>query len=463
MATESEAFAASSVQNAANIANTLIKRGITPKPAYNITQEDIDELKYHSKEQTNERLYQVSPRSAHTFYDNKALTDRGDITSIRLLNSNNLLQGKNNTDSRYNNSLTGDFSAYTDLIGLSNNSRGYDRFLLTDFNVAYSEKTQIMTTFGDNEVVYYFGKNPVIMNLSGLVLDSLTNNWFGNFINLYQTFLRGTQLAKNFEMLEIVLPNMRVIGSILSLSHQQNSARDTDIPFSMQFYAKEILMIPQPTLGVYGYTQQPLSSHGIFNGGNRQSQGAGLPQLGTGNTSKVGTTGGFAEPTWLSNPGSITAASNNLQFGADWFRNNITSPVVSVIATLTKIIQIVSKDITSIVLAFTNPLNAILSDIMNVAVQSTAVANLIEANVGDIARNIGTVSINLRNTISSLKNTAGVITRLPQSVSDAFKNNVHHGRIGSSAAVLSSGKKNITKVAVLNSGAPYSIQNSFTI
>ena len=31
-----------------------------------------------------------------------------------------------------------------------------------------------MTTFGDNEVVYYFGKNPVVINIQGMLIDSLT-------------------------------------------------------------------------------------------------------------------------------------------------------------------------------------------------------------------------------------------------------------------------------------------------
>ena len=202
------------------------------------------------------------------------------------------MEGLGNTYKRFKSSKIPDEDTYLDLIGITNKQRGYDRFLLTDFNVSYSEKTQIMTTFGDNEVVYYFGKNPVIINLSGVLVDSLTNDWFGNFINLYNNFLRGTQLARNFEMLQLVLPNMTIVGSILSLSHQQTSTRDTDIPFSMQFYAKQIMMLPQPTLGIYGYSQQPLSGAGIFTTANRQSQGASLPYLGTGKTPAT-TTGGF--------------------------------------------------------------------------------------------------------------------------------------------------------------------------
>ena len=174
MATEADAWTASSVQNASNTANQIIKTGRRPKPAYNISQGDIDALIDNSKQQTGERLYQVSPRSNHAYYDNNSITERGDIASIKLINSNNSLEGLSNTSKRFDSSKIPDKSIYNDLIGISNKQRGYDRFLLTDFSVSYSEKTQIMTTFGDNEVVYYFGKNPVIINLSGVLVDSCT-------------------------------------------------------------------------------------------------------------------------------------------------------------------------------------------------------------------------------------------------------------------------------------------------
>lgn len=436
----------------------------------------LTQAKKDVKAQANERLYQVSPRNSSAYYNGDSQTQRGDTASIRLLNSNNMLEGRKNTSNRFN-AIAGnvnDSTVFNDLIGIGGgNGTGYDRFILSDFSVSYSEKVQIMTTFGDNEVVYYFGKNPVVMNFSGMLIDSLTNNWFGNFINLYQTFLRGTQLAKNFEMLEIVLPNMKIIGSIIALSHQQNSSRDTDIPFSFQFYAKQIIMLPQPVIGQYGYEGSIQKGTGIFSTPSisRSTQGASASSGSSPSTVSIngsvynvsGSTGGFTEPGWMSNSGSLTGIGGTLATDYKWFRNNLVSPAVSVIASLTKVVQIVSKDISKIVSSFTNPLNSVLSDVMNISIQVTSVAVLVENSVSDISKNIGTVSTNLRNTLASLKSTAGVVSRLPESVSDIFKRNVHHGRIGSSSAVLSSGSSSTTKAAVLNSGIPHTAQNSFTI
>ena len=407
---------------------------------------------------TSERLYVVEPRSAQGVYNGNSITDRGPTASIKLINSNNTLQAilADNARMKEGNINADDFLILTGRSLLTNSNVGYNRFLLTSCDVAYSEKTQIMTTFGDNEVVYYFGKNPVVMNLQGMLIDSLTNDWFCSFIKLYQTFLRGTQLAKNFEMIELVLPNMSVIGSIISLSSHQDSARDTDIPFSMQFYAKEIKMLPQLTMGPTAINN---SVTAIFSNPDRSSQGASLP-------AKTATTtnNGFTEPAWLSNPGVISNITSTINTGYTWFRNNIVSPVVSVIASLTRIIQVISKDISNIVSSFTTPLNAILSDVMSISVQANSVAIIIENAATNIGHLLSEPRVNLRNTLASLKHTAGVISRLPEDVSTNFKKNYHVGKIGSNAAILFSGKNGTTsKTAVLSSGSNYTAQNSFLI
>lgn len=441
-----------------NLINSQIKSGIIPTVVdvfgNPINSSSVNSAVKDSNAATSERLYIVEPRSAQGLYNHNSLTDRGPTASIKLISTGNLLGGLSSDTRRFLGDVN--YADYNALFAKVNTSSVYDRFILTACDVTYSEKTQIMTTFGDNEVVYYFGKNPVIMNLQGILIDSLTNDWFGSFVKIYQTFLRGTQLAKNFEMLELVLPNMKVTGSIISLSSHQDSARDTDIPFSMQFYAKEIKMLPQPILQSAASNSSATS---IFFNPDRFSQGAGLPPQTTAITNN-----GFTEPTWLSNPGVISNITNTIYTGYAFFRNNIISPVVSVIASLTRIIQVISKDISSIVSSFTIPLNAILSDVMSISLQANAIAITIENTAADLEYLIGSTSMNLRSTLTSLKNTAGVICRLPEDVSSIFKRKYHRGRIGTGAAILHSGRNGtVSKSAILSSGSPYTAQNSFTI
>lgn len=396
-----------------------------------------------------ERLYTIQSRAAAAIYKEGTsgyISDRGDIASIKVISTNNILGGEDST-SRSNN---GDVEVgdYQDLFSTEFSSGPYNRFLLTAVDVSYSEKTQIVTTFGDNEVVYYFGKNPVIMTIQGVLIDSLFADWFTNFVKNYQTFMRGTKLAQNFEMLELLLPNMRVVGSIISLSHHQDSARDTDIPFSIQFYAKSIEMLPALLSG--GVASTNSGANLIFTNPTR----SGLPANTGGSSNR-----GYSEPDWIKN-----INSNSVSTGYDIFSKNISSPIVSTLAGISKIVITTNSDLTKIVSSFTNPVNSVLRDITNIAVKATAVANLVTSSVAGVSNTLSAPGINLKNTLSALKNTAGVISRLPEDVSTSFKRNYMNGNIKSKAAILSSGKNGSTsKAAVLTSGRPYTVNNSFIV
>ena len=412
----------------------------------------------------SERLYINEPRSASEMYGGNPHNKRGPVASIRLIGANNPLQSASgNTDIRNSSISTSLLSntTYQKLIqktsaigkneGIGN---AFDHFLLEYIDVQYSEKTQIMTTFGDQEVVYYFGKNPVVVAIQGLVVDTLQNNWFVEFITLYNTFLRGTQLAKNFEMLELVLPNMSIVGSIISLGYQQSANRDMEIPFSMQFYAKEMIMLPQP--GLLGIpSNQFIEAGGVFNT-TTKSSAASIEA-----NKNPSITGSFTEPDWLKH---MSESSDGITASANKFFNNANSPVVSTLASLTKTISNISNNAEKLTSSFTNPLNALLSGITSISTQATGIANLITNASGKIGQLLSQPKTNLKNTLSALKKTAGTITRLPQSVSQAFQSNVHSGKINGTAAILSSGKKlPVHKAAAISSGKPYTPQISFNV
>lgn len=415
------------------------------------------------KAMAQERLYQVSPRSSLPWYNDPSqiYSDRGPIASIRVISTGNLLGGLSKEARAAGRGNQNNAVSLQDLNDLYADSAKFNRFLLTSINVSYSEKAQIQTTFGDNQVIYFFGKNPVIMNIQGVLIDSLFAPWFTSFINIYDSFLRGTKLAQNFEMIELVLPNMKVAGSILSLSYNQDASRDTDIPFSMQFYAKAIEMLP-----VTGDPNNPIPTKSvIFSGVPSQTL-----QVGKGVPTPATTTGGFSEPSW------IKSAAGTVSSGYSWFSNNITSPVVKVIGSLTKTVAGLTGTAEGIINQFTQPLNTVLSDITSIAVQATAIANILTSRAQDIGSLLATPGINLKTTLSSLKSTSGIISRLPQDVSSKFKNSFHTGYIPSNAAILFSSRtqssgaslsassgNSTSKTAVLSSGTPYSISSSFKI
>lgn len=415
---------------------------------------------YSPESMTGERLYTVMPRSTVESFNSSGTpqytSNRGKVASLRLLTSNREVSLKDREGKRVN--------IDRDLQTLLDDSEGFKNFLLTDVAVAYSEKIQVTTTFGDNEVVYYFGKQPVIFNLSGMLFDSIYSDWFTKFITLYQTTLRGSQLAKRFELVELVLPNMRLIGSIQSLSHQQNSARDTDIYFSMQFLAKEVIPIAIPDLS--GKLLSNITGSLIdFSVGKAGVGGAGY-KLSIGIGSGLNMSGDYALGNILSEirPTGFTEAGVEFSKALNEFRTSIFSPIYGIVSSITKIIKTTEGDISGIIKNFTDPVNLILRDINYIATEAVAIANLIESSVNDVISIPDRVVQNTRNTIYSLKNSAGVISRVPESLAEVFQRHFKSGRIKQGAAILSSGKnKKNSKAAVLSSGAPYSPLSAYKL
>ena len=219
--------------------------GTTSDLARNLSQ---NVLKANGRIKQSERLF--STRARYARLDSTYTADgvdlaggRGDWAYIKLLTSKTQQEeyrkGSTKRDVTYKDLLgAGSISSAlsrTDSVG---ESSGYDEFLLTGVSCDMNEKVQISEVFGDGEVVYYFGRLPLMFNLRGILIDSVDNNWFVNWIKTYSDFLRGSQAAKNYELIKIVLPNMTITGSIAGFSYNQDSSRDTDIAFSMQFIAK---------------------------------------------------------------------------------------------------------------------------------------------------------------------------------------------------------------------------------
>lgn len=186
-----------------------------------------------------ERLLTVRTRGGA--YNAEAGGNRGTRTKFRLLTTN-----IDRTANRIKNDTTNSFGSPAEADDVINRlvNIGFNQFLLTNVSVAINEKVQVTQTFGDSDVTYYFGKSPITFNLSGILIDDLDNQWFNHFVNAYSHAMRGTELAKNYELLQMVLPNMEVVGSCTGFTYNQDAARDTDVQFSMQILAKEVRPIP---------------------------------------------------------------------------------------------------------------------------------------------------------------------------------------------------------------------------
>lgn len=389
----------------------------------------------------NERLHVVIPRSGlgHVNSNNSYVRDRGQIAKMRVLSPNkpNTARGK----SFKNMDLTPELNEL--------NKGTFTKFFLTDVAVSHQEKIQVNSVFGDNEVVYYFGRNPPNIQISGVLFDSLGSEWFTKMLGLYQVALRGTELAKSFEILELILPNMKILGSISSLTHQHTASNDTTVSFSMQIIPKVIT--PLPILSNDSALSN-ISNLLSFSVGKSGFGGSGF-EMSIGNAVKgVISSSGF------------TSTYDTFISELNSFRSNIVSPVYGMISIITKTVQTTSGDITSLLSQFSNPVNKILGEITSIATQAISLANLIEQSVNNITLIPKHVETNLRNTLHSLRNSAGVISRLPESVSEIIKRNSTMGKVKKGSAILNtSGARSKSKSYLLSSGKPYSTTTAYKL
>lgn len=189
-----------------------------------------------------ERLYTVRPRNSTS-----VTTKRGTPSSIRF-NLPPELKGKSNA---YETNLTSaEKIAFKEAI--NEDGLGFINFIAQSVGYSIQEKSQIMHTFGAKEAVYFYGRAPVMVQLSGTIVDDIDNNQFAQFLGLYNKFLRGSAASKEYSYVTLSVNNAVFIGSFMNISIQQSSDRDTDVTFSAQFLAKTFTIVSSDTVFAEG-------------------------------------------------------------------------------------------------------------------------------------------------------------------------------------------------------------------
>lgn len=477
---------------------------------------------------TSERLFKARPRYARqdqtyitesngTVTNIDAAGSRGDWAYIKLITSKEqeagYLSGNTRRDIKNKDSLIGRGSVVSDMVN-PNTGAGYDRFLITSVSCQMSEKVQITEVFGDSEVVYYFGRQPLIFNIGGLLIDSADNDWFYTWLNTYSEFLRGTQTARNYELLKIVLPNMILTGTMSGFAWSQDASRDTDIAFNFQFIAKIVEPRPAQTgamvnsnkirgvnfskVAAFTSQKQINDLKGQINSlssviQNPQSslkdRSLALNKLGTG---VGGSFGAFLEASKGTLDGvksttdgwstSVLGAATSVRTSAlfqtvtsslNGIRANLFSPVYGILSSLTKLVSNTFNSVNSIFNSLINPVRTILRDITNISRQAIALVNLVNSSIVGVGRNVNSqlrgVKQDYKTAIKTLKKAAGTIAAAPISAAQSVKVMFNSGALNAGSAFLTStpkiafvrpsinitGKKPPTRLSLLAGTAEY--------
>lgn len=434
----------------------------------------------------SERAFTVRPRSTPLNNANRYTADRGPNSSIQLIASqtkDEVLALSTLSGNAASNRAVG--SVLEDLMSDS----GYSGFLLTNVDVSMNEKVQVNEVFGDSEVVYYFGRSPLQFNLSGLVFDDVDNGWFYKFITSYWALLRGTQMAKNYQLARINLPNMTITGSIMGISYSQDSSRDTDIRFNMQFLAKTI--VPRPVLlpsellsadalkinisqaelperfqnmAVINKVKSSISEAKAYLGSTLGGVSGWMSDVGNAITDAGEYIGGIGDTIQgvIGEARSLFEGASGLLPIAE-LRANLLSPVYGVVTTLTKVVKSITGDVLSIISGPGNILSEVFKDVRSIANEALSLVNAIEGGIDSIVGTFENSANDLRRTISALKNTAGAISRSPENISNILKRATKSGLKSGHMASLRSGRVSRSKKALLSSGTPYTASSGASL
>lgn len=468
--------------NAADTVSTLARNGNSVNTV----------LQKNGPLQQNERLYSARSRyasvSSQPSGGSNVLEARGQWAFMKLLTSQKQLSEYINGStprqlSPGSQSLLGQGGVVAGMADTSgtNNPPGYDKFLLTDVSCTLNEKTQISEVFGDNEVVYYFGKSPMLFNIGGLLIDSIDNDWFVTWLKLYSDFLRGTQTAQNYELIKLVLPNMVLTGTIMNFSWHQTSTRDVDIPFSFQFVAKKIEPLPAVKDGMvmtnrlayvdFAKAGNFVSTKQINSLKNQLSNLSSVIQDPTSSLrdkanalSGIGSNlGGSFGSSTSANKGFLSGFQatidgwnsssknffNSIQSSAlfqsvtsslNGIRTNLFSPIYGVISSLMKLVSNTYNSAVKTVLGFITPVRNLLRDITNLSQQAISLVNLVNNSITNFGRvivgQVRGLNTDFNNAIKSLSKAAGTVATAPITAAHAVSQMFSEGYLTTSAPFL---------------------------
>lgn len=116
--------------------------------------------------------------------------------------------------------------------GRSNN---YTNFIIQGVQDVREEKMQIMETFGDS-YLFFFGERPRLLQVSGLLFNTLDFNWRTEFWINYENILRGTKLVQRNARIYLHWDDVIVEGYMLGATARDDAEMPYHVPFQFTLF-----------------------------------------------------------------------------------------------------------------------------------------------------------------------------------------------------------------------------------
>lgn len=120
---------------------------------------------------------------------------------------------------------------------------GFIDFFLTSANESFQEVMQVDKVLADDYVAFFYGQTPPIFQYSGVLLNSMQDDFRSGFARAYLEILRGTQLARRGALARLRYDSVIVSG--VMTSHQQTLQADNElaVQFSFSFLVKDYTIL----------------------------------------------------------------------------------------------------------------------------------------------------------------------------------------------------------------------------
>jgi hypothetical protein len=111
----------------------------------------------------------------------------------------------------------------------------YSNFIAQQVIDARTEKSQVVETFGE-PYIFFYGEKPRIMQVQGLLMNTLDFNWKNEFWKNYENFLRGTKLVELDARIYFYFDDQIVEGYMLDAQASHSADFPYHVPFQFTLF-----------------------------------------------------------------------------------------------------------------------------------------------------------------------------------------------------------------------------------
>lgn len=137
--------------------------------------------------------------------------------------------------------------------GITNNK--FKQFIVMQSSVAHQERMQIVETNRDYQALF-FGKKTEVLQVAGVLKNTLDNPWTMNMIFLWDELMRGTKLVENGYICQLFIDGELFEGYPFNFNRSKSAGSDNITNFNFSFLIKSRVMV------VYSQSKERMTLEG---------------------------------------------------------------------------------------------------------------------------------------------------------------------------------------------------------